>query len=1215
MPNLRKKRKTADHAASAKALLAGLDRLPVAFALFDAARRLAAWNAPLAALGLFPKSLLKPGVPLAELQRRDAGLKRRATSPHEVTLPTGRVLQATRRRAPPGHLLITYEDVTDARLAAQRYDLAMRGINEGVYDWDVVKGSIYFSERVQASIGMTPKVNRTPQDWRRRIHPGDLPEFDRRLVEHFKGRSERFECDYRFRALDGSWRWARQHGIAIRDARGRAVRMVGSTGDITALKRVEQALQESQERYTLATRAATEGIYEWNLETDSVFLSDRAKDFWAVKGDAFTPATWNQRIHGEDFEGYRKAIRAHIKGRKPVFEHEYRIRNRAGGWSWVADRAVAVRDGAGRVTRLVGAVTDITERKLREEDLRRARDEAARLVDETQRLLKDAEQRNAELAVINSIQQGMAGSLDFRGIIELVGEKLRAVFGSDNLSVVWWDEQSGTGHRLYGVQHGERVPPADHRPDPNGAFMRAMYANRPVLANSRAEMDALGLRTPQGLAPSQATLTVPIFASDKLLGGIALDSHDPARRFSEDDQRLLQTVAATMGIALETARLFNETREALERQTATAEILKVISSSPTDLAPVYRTILESITRLCASQIGALFLFDGERLSTAASHGTTPEFAEILRRGRPKPSTETTTRLAALERRTVHVADLLSDATFSPTPRDLYERENVRTVLSVPMLRDTTLIGVITTWRREVRPFDERQIGLIRTFADQAVIAIENVRLFKETQEALAQQAASAEVLQTISESVSDSRPVFTTILNCCERLIPDIDYVQVQLVDEQGQVQLVDQRFGEVRGATPEQQPARRAELMAREQAHFPRPLSGTALEIALRDGHVVVNGDTLDSPDTPPATREDARRWGHSYSQITVPLVWESRGVGAIEAFRRELGGFLPKECALLETFADQAVIAIQNARLFNETKEALERQTATAEVLQVISKSVADAEPVFEKIVQSCQRLFDAGAVGINLVRPDGMIDLAAYAGPREAEYRTLYPARMDERTGTGQAIRDNRALHFPDALAGDDVPPTVRRGAELAGMRTVVLAPLLWEERAIGAIFVARNTVSPFSEHEIPLLKTFADQAAIAIQNARMFNETEEALERQTATANVLKAISRSTFDLGAVLETLISTAARLCRASLGVIFKIEGDVCRPAGLFGATPALIEHLAAHPPLLSDRVSLTSRAVTTRHAVQVEDALTDKPEQRPRVGAEGCIYRLVEQ
>ncbi|HEY6354521.1 MAG TPA: GAF domain-containing protein, partial [Burkholderiaceae bacterium] len=188
-----------------------------------------------------------------------------------------------------------------------------------------------------------------------------------------------------------------------------------------------------------------------------------------------------------------------------------------------------------------------------------------------------------------------------------------------------------------------------------------------------------------------------------------------------------------------------------------------INSSPSDLEPVYRTILESITRLCESQIGALFLFDGERLSAAASHGTTSEFAEVLRRGRPRPSHETTTRLAALERRTVHVADLLSDATFTPTPRDLYERENVRTVLSVPMLRDDKLVGVITTWRREVRPFDERQITLIRTFADQAVIAIQNVRLFNETKAALERQTATAEVLKVISESPTDVQPVFDAI--------------------------------------------------------------------------------------------------------------------------------------------------------------------------------------------------------------------------------------------------------------------------------------------------------------------------------------------------------------------------------------------------------------------------------------------------------------------
>src|SRR4030095_7046081 len=139
------------------------------------------------------------------------------------------------------------------------------------------------------------------------------------------------------------------------------------------------------------------------------------------------------------------------------------------------------------------------------------------------------------------------------------------VFGSDNLSIPWWDQASGVAEILYSVEHGERVHPRPVRPDPHGRFMQALFANRPVLANSRAEMDALGMRPPEGLAPSLATLTVPILASDKLLGGLTLDSHDPARRFGEDDQRLLQTVAATMGIALENARLFNETKEALHK--------------------------------------------------------------------------------------------------------------------------------------------------------------------------------------------------------------------------------------------------------------------------------------------------------------------------------------------------------------------------------------------------------------------------------------------------------------------------------------------------------------------------------------------------------------------------------------------------------------------------------------------------------------------------
>jgi GAF domain-containing protein/DNA-binding response OmpR family regulator len=1002
--------------------------------------------------------------------------------------------------------------------------------------------------------------------------------------------------------------------------------------------------------------------------------------------------------------------------------------------------------------------------------------ENARLFDETQRLLKETEQRNAELAVINSIQQGMAGSLDFRGIIELVGDKLRTVFGSDNLSITWRDQQSGVAQMLYAVQHGERVHPKPVKPDPNGPFMRALFANRPVLANSRAEIDALGLRPPEGMAPSLATLTVPIFASDKLLGGLTLDSHDPVRRFSEDDQRLLQTVAATMGIALENARLFNETKEALhkveertaeltealeyqtaisevlrvisesptdvapvlevimdcatrlvqpqtaailrydgrlihmattrnwasnateeasamfpmpadersiagrailarktiaiedtlddpqyrlgqiaktgrrvivapmlkdsmpvgvigvgwaepgqvpqrqidllktfadqaviaienvrlfnetqealERQTATSEVLRVISGSPTDLAPVYRTILESITRLCESQIGALFLFDGERLSAAASHGTTPEFAEILRRGRPKPSTETTTRLAALERRTVHVADLLSDATFSPTPRDLYERENVRTVLSVPMLREGTLIGVITTWRREVRPFDERQIDLIRTFADQAVIAIQNVRLFNETQEALERQTATAEILKVISSSPTAVQPVFEAIVNTAVSLIA---------CDKAFLLRCDGNTYATAAGASHDG-------LIA--------DIAGTTVPIdpALNfPSRVIVDKAMLHLPDWSaielPEHEQRIYASGGVGATLMLPLLRKDVCIGVLALGRARSGPFSEKEIALAESFCDQAVIAIENARLFNETKEALhkveertaeltealEYQTAISEVLRVISESPLDVAPVFEAILESATRLFGEPLAAV--FRFDGkLVHLVATrnwptAGVVDA--MRLYPAPPNLKMMSGRVILSGHVNVEEDALLDPDYDQMT---AQAGGWRRMLGAPLLKDGAPIGAIVVAWPRPGATPQRQIHLLKTFADQAVIAIENVRLLNETREALEQQTATAEVLQVISRSTFDLAPVFDALVQNAARLCGAKTGAIFRRDGDLMHVAAWEGASAPMVEFFRTPDHSIAlDRRTATGRAASEGRTIQVLDAMND--------------------
>ena len=230
-----------------------------------------------------------------------------------------------------------------------------------------------------------------------------------------------------------------------------------------------------------------------------------------------------------------------------------------------------------------------------------------------------------------------------------------------------------------------------------------------------------------------------------------------------------------------------------------------------------------------------------------------------------------------------------------------------------------------------------------------------------------------------------------------------------------------------------------------------------------------------------------------------------------------------------LLKTFADQAVIAIENVRLFNETKEALEQQTATADVLQVIGRSVSDAAPVFDKILDSCQHLFATEQLGIFLAGDDGQVRMGAWRGSALDAIARTFPKPLDE-TMTGRIIRERRTLHLPDAAAMPDAPLAVRSVVDLIGNFSVAWAPMLWEDRGVGSIAVLRQPPKPFTDKELALLKTFADQAVIAIQNARMFNETQEALERQTATAEVLRVISESPTDVQPVLDAVAERAAR-------------------------------------------------------------------------------------
>jgi GAF domain-containing protein/DNA-binding response OmpR family regulator/tetratricopeptide (TPR) repeat protein len=657
----------------------------------------------------------------------------------------------------------------------------------------------------------------------------------------------------------------------------------------------------------------------------------------------------------------------------------------------------------------------------------------------------------------------------------------------------------------------------------------------------------------------------------------------PPRPFGDKELALLKTFADQAVIAIQNAKLFNETKEALEHQTATAEVLKVISESPTDVQPVFDAIAERARILCGAFTGGVRQFDGKLVHLRAFKGTSPKAEEHMlslypmELGRGAASSR-----AILERRPVQIRDVLEDPEYSL--KDVAREAGFRSTLAVPMLREDQVVGSIVVTRQEVGAFPEKLVTLLQTFADQAVIAIENVRLFNETKEALEQQTATAEVLQVISSSVADTAPVFDKILDSCRRLFAS-EQLAVMLVDDDGRMPTV--------GVTAWRGSA--FEALAHEVGSM--PLEGTFTGRALRERRTV----QATQADMAGIDHALARKLGEKvgpYTAIYSPMIWEGHGIGSLCIFRQPPRTFSGKEIALLETFADQAVIAIQNARLFNETKEALEQQTATAEVLQVISSSVADTAPVFDKILDSCQHLFATEQLGIFLAGDDGMVHVGAWRGSALETIAATFPKPLDE-TMTAIVIRDRHTMHIPDVLGMSPPVPIVRGVAERIGNCSIAWAPMLWEERGIGSIAVLRQPPKPFTEKELALLRTFADQSVIAIQNSRLFNETKEALERQTATAEVLKVISESPTDVQPVFDVIAERAARLTDAEYGWVLPFDGELIHVASAYGVNAQGIEASRRSFPRRPGDGSAASRAVRDGKAVNVADVLAEEDAQ----------------
>ncbi len=593
--------------------------------------------------------------------------------------------------------------------------------------------------------------------------------------------------------------------------------------------------------------------------------------------------------------------------------------------------------------------------------------------------------------------------------------------------------------------------------------------------------------------------------------------------------------------------------EALQQQTTTADVLKVISNSTFDLQRVLDTLTESAARLCEAEMAGITRRKGAAFYYVTSYGFPAGYLEFARTIPLIAGRSSIVGRALVEKRTVHVADVLADSEFERF--DAQKIAGFRTFLAVPMLREGNPIGVIALGRSEVRPFTDRQIALVTTFADQAVIAIENVRLFDEVQaktedleESLKQQTATADVLKVISRSTFDLQTVLDTLVESATHLC-EADHAV--LFQRDGDLL----RFKSSFGHRTEVHERLRDLFLSREMRLDRGSVSGrSALEARLV--HVV---DVLTDPDF---TRSDAQKIGGFRAALGAPLLRNGMVVGVIFVAKTKPEPFSDKQIELVATFADQAVIAIENARLFDEVKartedlrQSLEYQTATSEVLRIISRSPTDVQPVFEAIASSALRL--CGAKWSVVTRFDGtQLHLAALHNLSDPEgvdaIRKVFPRPLGQGGPTDRAILTGTVINLPDVLK--DPEYIYQSISKAAGYRSHLAVPTIRDGKAVGAITVAGEYTAAFTERHVNLLKAFADQAVIAIENVRLFEDLQESLQQQIATANVLKTISRSAFDLEAVLNALIEAAARVCEADQGTIARHQNNSFDPRGILG-------------------------------------------------------------
>jgi GAF domain-containing protein len=680
------------------------------------------------------------------------------------------------------------------------------------------------------------------------------------------------------------------------------------------------------------------------------------------------------------------------------------------------------------------------------------------------------------------------------------------------------------------------------KPTPGTAMEHVLRTKQVSHSADKVTEPVPGFFAKYGGARSQ--VTVPMLKDDLLIGVIGI-YHQEVRPFTDKQIELLQNFASQAVIAIENARLLNELRrrtddlsEALEQQTATSEVLKVISSSPGELKPVFETMLAYAVRICGAKFGTLFLCEGDDFRVVAEHNTPPALVELHQREptiRVGPSTSLYRSKKA--KQPIQIADLTAEPAYferDPNRVALVELGGYRGVLSVPMVKEGEVIGAINMYRQDAGTFSDNQVELVKNFAAQAVIAIENARLLNELRqrtddltESLEQQTATSDVLQVISSSQGKLEPVFQKMLEKATHVC-GANFGTMNLWDGES-VNIaasynVPPAFAAWRQRTPI------------------RPHAESGLALAIRTHHAAHVHDLRYGPAylaRDPANVAMVEIAG-ARTIVTVPMLKEDKVIGTMSIFRQEVRPFTDKQIALVENFTKQAVIAIENMRLLNELRqrtddlsEALERQTATSEVLRVISSSPGELEPVFQAMLENATRLCEAN-FGILFVGEGNVFRSVAVHSPPSAytdwyEHHPFFNVKDHPQSLLARLAESREIIHIADLRLDPSYAarvPILVAFVDNAGARTVLVVPMVKEDKLIGAIVIYRTEVRPFSEKQIELVQNFAAQAVIAIENSRLLSELRESYRLVQEQASKLETQSQELVKLNQQLEQRVA-----------------------------------------------------------------------------------------